>query len=259
MKLRTHLEHEERTHMIKDFKSIPYVDTNVGTYDSDIVSTTSTSTQSHLQNYLANTNNIVECPLSNDVIFRRGKTMNVHLGNVNFQNLIESRIYEHSIDLDTPPLRRTELEIEVFNEVLKPVKNNGSYGGGGGGGGHSGRFLTWDMKKQWWLVIRSEDEIRIKIHYAFRDFRKKMLRTQQKQQKVQTVTNLNSLFEHQDGQKKIRYNDNDNTNSSSSTDGGCCNENDGGCTGNSTACGYFFSTDDGSYAYLDDGLSLSSQ
>jgi hypothetical protein len=267
MKLRTHLEHEEITHMIKDNKS-----TNMGTYDSGVVSTP--SPQSHLLYYLANTNNIIECPLSNDVLFRRSKTMNFHSGNVNFQNLIESRIYEHSIDLNTPPVRQTEIEIEVFNEVLKPIKNNGSFGGG-----DSGRFLTWDIKKQWWLVIHSDNEIQIKIHYAFRDFRKKMLRSQQK---VQTGTNLNSLIERQDGQKKIRYNnnvsDNDNKNSSSisgsdisdsgdendgcniensttcgnffATDDG--DENDGCNIGKNIACGYFFSTDDGSFTYLDD-------
>ena len=314
MKLRTYLEHEEITHMTKDNKS-----TNVGTYDSGVVSTP--SPQSHLLYYLANTNNIIECPLSNDVLFRRSKTMNFHSGNVNFQNLIESRIYEHSIDLNTPPVRQTEIEIEVFNEVLKPIKNNGSYGGG-----DSGRFLTWDIKKQWWLVIHSDNEIQIKIHYAFRDFQKKMLKTKQQQQKVQTTPNSNSLFVRQDGQKKKMYitnkRDNDIENRSSSEDNafrdfqktmlktkqqqqqqkvqttthlnslfegqqdgqkkklyiknkrdnvienrsssednnnnGCANANpffpSMDNNGNNKTCGFFFSTDDSSYAYLGDGF-----
>ncbi|MGK3753049.1 MAG: hypothetical protein ACI8RD_005356, partial [Bacillariaceae sp.] len=213
----------------------------VGKYDSAVVSTT---------------NNIVECPLSNDVIFRRGKTMNVHSGNVKFQNLIESHIYEHSIDLNTPPLRRAEIEIELMNEVQIHKQ------------GVSGRFLTWNIEKKWWSIIHSEDEIQSKIHYAFRDFRRKMLKKQQHQQKVRTVTNLNSLFEgQQDGQKKT-YNNNKNSCSDYGLHCGGSDDNNNVCNitpcllpistkinsenDNNNACGHFFSTEDGSYAYLDD-------
>ena len=70
------------------------------------------------------------------------------------------------------------------------------------------------------LVIHSEDEIQKKIHYAFRDFRKKMLKTQPPQQKVvqpiihntnsNSNPNPNSIFvrQQQDGiiqQQKKRY------------------------------------------------------
>ncbi|OEU10954.1 hypothetical protein FRACYDRAFT_246827, partial [Fragilariopsis cylindrus CCMP1102] len=89
-------------------------------------------------------NTIVECPLSNDVIFRRGKAMqNIHLGNLKFQNLIEAHMYEHTIDLDTSPLRRIEIEVELMNEVRKKIETTN--------GCDSGRFLTWDVEKSWWL------------------------------------------------------------------------------------------------------------
>jgi hypothetical protein len=275
--LRAHLEHGEQTHMINNSNSTPassYI--NYNGYHSEVVSTP--SPPSHLLYYLANTNNIiVECPSSNDVIFRRGKPMNIHSGNVKFQNVIESYIYEHSIDPNTPLLRRKEIEIEILNEVLKPKKNNGS-----GRGDSGGRFLTWNIEKKWWVVIHSEDEIQLKIYHAFLGFRKKMLKAQQQQQKVQTVTNLNSIFERQqDGQKKKWHNKNKNKNC------GCCSDcglycgsddnNSKGCSimpslpsfstvmiepslpaaviniGNnkSSDCGYFFSTDDGSYACAD--------
>jgi len=224
--------------------------------------------------YFATNSNhtIVECPLSNDVIFRRGKTMNIHLGNLKFQNLIEAHVYEHTIDLDTSPIRRIEIEIELMNEVRKKLeKTNGC---------DSGRFLTWDVENSWWLVMQSDDEIQKKIHYAFRDFRKKMLKTKQQQQKVQTRTssNLNSIFERQDGrQKKKRYNDNNNNNNNnitknSSSSGDIYNGNSSESDDNNNicnipmpfslpstnnnnnigACGYFFSTDDGSYTNLDE-------
>jgi hypothetical protein len=273
IKLRTHLEQEEQTHMINNNKSTPASDNNVGKCDSEVVSHTLTP-QSGLHNYLANTkgNIIVECPSSNDVIFRMGESMNFHLGNIHFQSLIESRIHEHSIDVNTTQLRKAEIGIEIMNEVLKPEeKNNGC----GGGGGESGRFLTWDRKKKWWLVIHSEDKIRLKIYHAFLGFKKNMLKEQQQQQEVQTTTN--SIFEQQqDGQKKKRYNNNNKNNSS------CCsndcglncgsdgnnnrcnttmpcllpymmNNNGNNNINNNNDCGHFFSTDDGSYAYIDDG------
>ena len=137
---------------------------------------------------------IVECPLSNDVIFRRGRTMNFHPGNVRFQNLIELHIHEHSVNPNTSLIRRKEIEIEILNEILNSC----------------GRFLTWITEKKWWLVIHSEDEIQFKIYHAFLGFHKRMLKKQQKQQQVEpTIAKLSSLFEGQQvGQKKKRYNDN---------------------------------------------------
>ena len=214
IKLRTHLELEEQIRMIKNNKF-----SQLGLQYCCLADN-------------RNNNIIVECPSSNDVVFRRGKTMNTHSGNARFQNLLELHVYEHSIDLNTCLNRRKEIEIQLIQEVRKPEKKNGC-----GGGYSSGRFLTWDVKNQWWVVIISDDEIETKIHYAFRDFQKKMLRTQQQQQKVLTgVTNLNSLFvRQQDGQTKKRYKDNNSNNKN----GGCCSG-----INNSNACGYFFSTDD---------------
>jgi hypothetical protein len=265
--LRTYLEHEEQTHVINNNNSTPASsDINNSGYDSDVVSTP--SPPSHLLYYLANTNDIiVECPLSNDVIFRRGKIMNLHSGNEKFQDLIESYIYEHSIDPNTPLSRRKEIEIEILNEVLKPKNNN--YCGGGESGG---RFLTWNMKKKWWVVIHSEDEIQFKIYHAFIGYRKKMLRAQQQQQqqqKVQTKTNLNSIFERQqDGQKKKPYVNNKHKVRSCSDCDLYCGSDDNSSNGcrivpslssttminignNISDSGYFFSTDDGSYACAD--------
>ncbi|OEU05873.1 hypothetical protein FRACYDRAFT_257639 [Fragilariopsis cylindrus CCMP1102] len=190
-----------------------------------------------------NNNNIiiVECPLSNDVIFRRGKTMNFHSGNIKFQNLIESRICEYFINPNTSLSRRKEIEIDILNEVLNSC----------------GRFLTWIAEKKWWLVIHSEDEMQFKIHYAFLGFRTRMLKKQQKQQKVvPTVAKLTSLFEGQQvGQKKKRYNNNNCSISSFSDCGFHCDSDDNNSNNsgnnNCSDCGYFFSVDDGSYACTD--------
>ena len=54
-------------------------------------------------------NSIVECPGSNDVIFRRGKSMNYHSGNVKFQNMIESQ-FQHYSDPNTTEAQKEFLK-----------------------------------------------------------------------------------------------------------------------------------------------------
>ena len=82
---------------------------------------------------------IVECPGSNDVVFRMGKSMDYHPGNVKFQNMIESQLQHHS----NPFTTRTQKEaIEI--EVIQNVKKEG------------GRFLQWESDKGWWINMSVE-------------------------------------------------------------------------------------------------------
>jgi hypothetical protein len=133
---------------------------------------------------------IIECPRSNDVTFRRGKSMMHHSGNAKFLNLIELSMYEHSIDPKTPPIRRTAIE----KELIRQIRDGG------------GRFLRWEIEKGWWVDMSAgtngDKEIQTKVHYAFRDFRKKMMKIQQNR-----IENTSSTyaFERQDGQRRKRY------------------------------------------------------
>jgi len=136
---------------------------------------------------------LVECPGSNDVLFRRGKAMNYHPGNAKFLNLIELRIYEHTIDPETTPTRRMAIEMELIHQIRQD----------------GGRFLKWEIDKGWWTDIsygadtaEIDKEIQSKVHYAFRDFRKKMIRPQQ-----EPINNTSSTYVFaRDGQKRLRYN-----------------------------------------------------
>ena len=123
--------------------------------------------------------------------------MNYHPGNVKFLNLIESNIQEHTLDTTTTQTRRMAIE----ESIMRQVRHGG------------GRFLTWDIENSWWVDMSKENskahleinkEIQRKIHYAFRDFRKKLLKTQQK---LVVSTSWTYAFERQDGQKRKRYND----------------------------------------------------
>ena len=163
MNLRIHLERERQKSAYYSSSSDNDSDNNGGRggYDSGGVSSSSITTSSSSIVTTATTidiSNIVECPLSNDVIFRRGKTLNFHPGNVKFQNLIESHIQEHSIDPNTSLIRRKEIVTEVMNEVCNNSKSktksknkseseSGHSGCGYGYGVHGGRFLTWNMEK----------------------------------------------------------------------------------------------------------------
>ena len=84
-------------------------------------------------------NCIVECPGSNDVVFRRGKSLNYHPGNVKFQNMIESQFQHHS-DPNTTQARKEAIEIKVIQNVKKD----------------GGRFLKWDSDKGWWINMSVE-------------------------------------------------------------------------------------------------------
>ena len=79
---------------------------------------------------------IVECPGSNDVLFRRGKSMTYHPGNgCLFHNLLEANIQEF----------RTASQVRkvaIVNTVIDHIRTE-----------KGGRFLTWDAKNNWWVDI----------------------------------------------------------------------------------------------------------
>ena len=237
-------------------------------------------------------NSIVECPGSNDVVFRRGKSMNYHPGNAKFQNIIESKLQQYS-DPNTKQAQKKAIEIEVIQHVKKD----------------GGRFLKWENDKGCWIdmnVQMCEDmdsnididirnmttinyipansnankientnsntnmntnanevenmnvntnvnmnvnsaiyfdaykEIQSKVNSAFVDFKRRMIRAQQKQQQQQVNTSSTHAFERQDGQKRQRSSSSNTTitttvvsNAGSDSDRSVSNMNGGGC-------GYFF-------------------
>uniref|UniRef100_A0A7S4ENX2 DUF6824 domain-containing protein n=1 Tax=Pseudo-nitzschia australis TaxID=44445 RepID=A0A7S4ENX2_9STRA len=195
VKLRKHVEKEEQEWMVQ--AGTLYSSSN----SEEESSLASTGVDIHMP-----MSNIVECPLSADVVFRRGRSLNFHPGNVMFENLIELRIHEHTIDPGTTQSRRRALEMTL----IEKVRSNG------------GRFLKWEADKCWWVNMDSietttkgnnnsnnsqrealDKEILSKVHYAFRDFRKKMLRT--KQELIVNASSTHVFEQQQDGQKRARF------------------------------------------------------
>uniref|UniRef100_A0A7S4ASV8 DUF6824 domain-containing protein n=1 Tax=Pseudo-nitzschia australis TaxID=44445 RepID=A0A7S4ASV8_9STRA len=219
MKLRKHVEKEEQEWMVQT--GTLYSSSN-SEEDSSLAST---GVDIHMP-----MSNIVECPLSADVVFRRGQSLNFHPGNAMFQNLIELRIHEHTIDPKTTQSRRLALEMEL----IEKVRSNG------------GRFLKWEVDKRWWVNMDSvetttkgnnnsnnsqrealDKEILTKVRCAFRDFRKKMIRT--KQEMIVNASSTHVFEQQQEGQKRARFlhNKNDRSTTTSNESPSYCEI--GGC------------------------------
>jgi len=142
---------------------------------------------------------IIECPGSNDVIFRPGTSMLCHPGNVVFRGLIESKQNRTTV-------KRAEKE-EVALEIIREVEEMG------------GRFLMWD-NIGWWSKLNDVSLISTKIAISYRDFKTKVQcfvqqHQQTKQQKVDCST---YAFVNQDGKKRKRRANN----GGSSDEGGSC-------------------------------------
>lgn len=121
---------------------------------------------------------IVECPRSNDVIFRPGTSMLCHPGNVVFRGLIESK-------QDRITVKRAEKE-EVALEIIREVEKSG------------GRFLIWD-NGGWWSEAKDVDLICTKIAISYRDFKTKVQSQNQNKQQIDSST---FFFVNQDHGKK---------------------------------------------------------
>lgn len=121
---------------------------------------------------------IVECPRSNDVIFRPGTSMLCHPGNVVFRGLIESK-------QDRITVKRAEKE-EVALEIIREVEKSG------------GRFLIWD-NGGWWSEAKDVDLICTKIATSYRDFKTKVQSQNQNKQQIDSST---FFFVNQDHGKK---------------------------------------------------------
>ncbi|VEU41737.1 unnamed protein product [Pseudo-nitzschia multistriata] len=115
--------------------------------------------------------NIIECPGSNDVLFRPSKLIKGHPGNVKFQSLIE---YYHEQGLGV-----TAASKEIVALILKK----------------KGRILVWD-KRGWWTKLTDPAQMQFKVSVSYRDYKKK--------NKGRTQISNSSTFVFQQEKKRRR-------------------------------------------------------
>jgi uncharacterized membrane protein YgcG len=85
---------------------------------------------------------VVECPSSTDVVFKPGKRIMHHPGNILFQNLIISKTNEYTSMISKQNIYKW-LALEIINK-------------------RHGRFLKWN-DNGYWTILSDESQINVKI------------------------------------------------------------------------------------------------
>lgn len=134
--------------------------------------------------------NIIECPGSNDVLFRPSKLIKGHPGNVKFQSLIE-RCHERGMGVTA-----------ASREIVSEIQEDG------------GRVLIWN-KRGWWTNSTDQAQKQFKVSVSYRDYKKK------NKAKMQIHNSSTFVFHDQDNRKRKRPEDLRNGGGSSSPKSAC--------------------------------------
>mmetsp|Transcript_27603 Transcript_27603/g.64807 ORF Transcript_27603/g.64807 Transcript_27603/m.64807 type:complete len:480 (-) Transcript_27603:197-1636(-) len=121
---------------------------------------------------------IIECPGSNDIIFRTGTALTCHPGNVMFQSVIESKMKEHAVASQVGKIAITKDIIDLLRQK-------------------KGRFLQWDSGG-YWTELKDPAIIYGKVANSVRDFKRKSY-AKQNQQNSESST---SMFRNQDEKRR---------------------------------------------------------
>ncbi len=120
----------------------------------------------------------IECPGSNDAIFRCGQAYLSHPGNVMFRSLIETKFDEHNL------ASSSEVKVSITWWIIEQVERN------------QGRFLIWDDGV--WKQLTDKQQIRAKVAIALKDHKRRMRALANcKENESSTIK-----FEGQDGRKR---------------------------------------------------------
>jgi len=97
---------------------------------------------------------IVECPRSYDVVFRKGPTYRNNPGNMFYRELIESNSQEHA----SCKIRSEKYQITL--QIIKTIEDR------------SGRFLEWSKERQMWIVMQDMAKVRGKVAAALKQYKR---------------------------------------------------------------------------------------
>jgi len=117
---------------------------------------------------------IVECPRSEDVVFKKGPGYKNNPGNWYYRGLIESAGYEH---------QNAERE-EKYQITLRIVDNVEEI---------NGRFLEWSKGKKMWIVNKDRSKIRAKVASTLKQYNRHKAESQQLEQLHKTIRNAEDI------------------------------------------------------------------
>ena len=147
---------------------------------------------------------IVECPRSNDVVFRPSQSTMCHPGNVMFRSLVESKHYAHDVATSR------EAKIDITKGVIQDIKNTG------------GRFLVWNISS-WWTELIDETQIYSKTAVFFRNSKVSAnARNNRQTSRSSTYVFAGESISRDDKRRRITSSDEDDGNDSSDDDGCAC-------------------------------------
>ena len=111
---------------------------------------------------------IVDCPGSRDVIFRKGPTYKNNPGNMSFRELIEQTHAQH-----TKGSRKEKCSI-TWSIVLEIEARNG-------------RFLDWCKTREMWIVTKDREKIRKQVAACYKQYNRTALTFRQQTQRKRTI------------------------------------------------------------------------
>lgn len=116
---------------------------------------------------------IVDCPGSRDVIFRKGPTYKNNPGNMYFRELIEQT---HDRHMTASRKEKCNITWKIVREIEE----------------QNGRFLDWSKKREMWIVATDREKIRTKVAACYKQYNRTMVAFQKQQQQQQQKSNNNN-------------------------------------------------------------------
>ena len=102
---------------------------------------------------------VVECPRSNDVVFRKGPVHKWNPGNMYYRELIESTNDKHS---KASIKEKCHTTWTIVKEIEK----------------RNGRFLEWSKPRELWIVTTDRGKIRLKVAAALKHYNRSIVSLQ---------------------------------------------------------------------------------
>jgi hypothetical protein len=121
---------------------------------------------------------IVECPGSNDVVFKPGKRLLDHPGNIMFQSLILSKESEYTT---------TSSKRSMYRWLTREIREK-----------RKGRFLKWN-DDEYWTEILDERQITLKISTSC----KTILRKARVKKNETSIDSSTSSFQNNDSEQNL--------------------------------------------------------
>lgn len=118
---------------------------------------------------------ILDCPGSYDVIFRKGQTYKNNPGNMYFRELIELTHDQH-----LKGSNKEKFQITWF--IVTKIEDR------------NGRFLDWSTSRNMWVVNKDREKVRIKVAACYKQYAKTVLAVQERTQRWQNTQYNRSII-----------------------------------------------------------------